>query len=104
MPWGGFGDSGFGKEGVRYAVRDMIEDKLVVIHPRSGVTQVGTVLSLPGGRARRAGGLAFDLAWIDLEHGALSVADAQALAIGLAAAGCEAHVRLPGAAPSASPR
>jgi glyceraldehyde-3-phosphate dehydrogenase (NADP+) len=33
MPWGGFGASGFGKEGVRYAVRDMTEDKLVVIHP-----------------------------------------------------------------------
>lgn len=33
MPWGGFGDSGFGREGVRYAVRDMLEDKLVVIHP-----------------------------------------------------------------------
>jgi glyceraldehyde-3-phosphate dehydrogenase (NADP+) len=33
MPWGGFGASGFGKEGVRYAVRDMTEDKLVVVHP-----------------------------------------------------------------------
>jgi acyl-CoA reductase-like NAD-dependent aldehyde dehydrogenase len=33
MPWGGFGTSGFGKEGVRYAVRDMTEDKLVVVHP-----------------------------------------------------------------------
>ncbi len=33
MPWGGLGDSGFGKEGVRYAVRDMVEDRLVVIHP-----------------------------------------------------------------------
>ena len=33
MPWGGFGASGFGKEGVRDAVRDMTEDKLVVIHP-----------------------------------------------------------------------
>ena len=33
MPWGGVADSGFGKEGVRYAVRDMSEDKLVVIHP-----------------------------------------------------------------------
>jgi acyl-CoA reductase-like NAD-dependent aldehyde dehydrogenase len=33
MPWGGVADSGFGKEGVRYAVRDMTEDKLVVIHP-----------------------------------------------------------------------
>jgi acyl-CoA reductase-like NAD-dependent aldehyde dehydrogenase len=35
MPWGGLGDSGFGKEGVRYAVRDMVEDRLVVIHPGS---------------------------------------------------------------------
>jgi glyceraldehyde-3-phosphate dehydrogenase (NADP+) len=34
MPWGGFGASGFGKEGVRDAVRDMIEEKLVVVHPR----------------------------------------------------------------------
>ena len=33
MPWGGFGASGFGKEGVRDAVRDMTEDKVVVIHP-----------------------------------------------------------------------
>jgi glyceraldehyde-3-phosphate dehydrogenase (NADP+) len=33
MPWGGFGDSGFGKEGVRYAIADMTEEKLVVIHP-----------------------------------------------------------------------
>jgi glyceraldehyde-3-phosphate dehydrogenase (NADP+) len=33
MPWGGFGASGFGKEGVRDAVRDMTEEKLVVVHP-----------------------------------------------------------------------
>jgi succinate-semialdehyde dehydrogenase/glutarate-semialdehyde dehydrogenase len=33
MPWGGLGDSGFGKEGVGYAVRDMVEERLVVIHP-----------------------------------------------------------------------
>jgi acyl-CoA reductase-like NAD-dependent aldehyde dehydrogenase len=33
MPWGGVGDSGFGKEGVKYAVREMLDDKLVVIHP-----------------------------------------------------------------------
>jgi glyceraldehyde-3-phosphate dehydrogenase (NADP+) len=33
MPWGGFGASGFGKEGVRWAVREMTEEKLVVIHP-----------------------------------------------------------------------
>jgi len=37
MPWGGFGDSGFGKEGVRHAVRDMTEDKLVVVHPGSAL-------------------------------------------------------------------
>ena len=36
MPWGGLGDSGFGKEGVAYAVRDMVEDRLVVIHPGDG--------------------------------------------------------------------
>jgi acyl-CoA reductase-like NAD-dependent aldehyde dehydrogenase len=35
MPWGGFGASGFGKEGVRDAVRDMTEEKLVVVHPRA---------------------------------------------------------------------
>jgi acyl-CoA reductase-like NAD-dependent aldehyde dehydrogenase len=35
MPWGGFGASGFGKEGVRDAVRDMTEEKLVVVHPGS---------------------------------------------------------------------
>jgi acyl-CoA reductase-like NAD-dependent aldehyde dehydrogenase len=33
MPYGGFGDSGFGKEGVRYAIEEMTEQKLVVIHP-----------------------------------------------------------------------
>jgi acyl-CoA reductase-like NAD-dependent aldehyde dehydrogenase len=33
MPWGGFGASGFGKEGVHDAVRDMTEEKLVVVHP-----------------------------------------------------------------------
>jgi acyl-CoA reductase-like NAD-dependent aldehyde dehydrogenase len=33
MPWGGFGASGFGKEGVPDAVADMTEEKLVVVHP-----------------------------------------------------------------------
>lgn len=33
VPYGGFGDSGYGKEGVKYAVREMTEEKLVVIHP-----------------------------------------------------------------------
>jgi glyceraldehyde-3-phosphate dehydrogenase (NADP+) len=36
MPWGGFGASGFGKEGVRDAVLDMTEEKLVVVHPGDG--------------------------------------------------------------------
>ena len=33
MPWGGVGDSGFGCEGVRYAIRELSDLKLVVIHP-----------------------------------------------------------------------
>jgi acyl-CoA reductase-like NAD-dependent aldehyde dehydrogenase len=33
MPWGGVGDSGFGREGVKYAVAELSDHKLVVIHP-----------------------------------------------------------------------
>lgn len=33
MPWGGVGDSGFGREGVRFAAREMTEERLVVVHP-----------------------------------------------------------------------
>ncbi len=33
MPYGGVRESGFGKEGVRYAMDEMTEHKLVVIHP-----------------------------------------------------------------------
>jgi acyl-CoA reductase-like NAD-dependent aldehyde dehydrogenase len=33
MPWGGRGDSGFGREGVKYALQELSEPKLVVIHP-----------------------------------------------------------------------
>jgi acyl-CoA reductase-like NAD-dependent aldehyde dehydrogenase len=33
MPYGGVGDSGFGKEGARYAMEEMSERKLVVVHP-----------------------------------------------------------------------
>jgi 2-keto-3-deoxy-L-rhamnonate aldolase RhmA len=62
--------------------------------------QVGTVLSLPGAALAELAGTALDLAWIDLEHGALGLGDAQAMAVGLAAAGCEAHVRLPDAGTS----
>jgi glyceraldehyde-3-phosphate dehydrogenase (NADP+) len=36
MPWGGVGDSGFGREGVGYALRELSEERLVVIHPEDG--------------------------------------------------------------------
>ena len=32
MPYGGLKDSGLGKEGPRHAIREMTEEKLVVIH------------------------------------------------------------------------
>ena len=32
MPYGGLKDSGIGKEGPRYAVREMTEEKMVVVH------------------------------------------------------------------------
>jgi len=34
MPWGGVGDSGFGREGVGYAVSELSDERLVVVHPR----------------------------------------------------------------------
>jgi 2-keto-3-deoxy-L-rhamnonate aldolase RhmA len=61
------------------------------------VTRLGTVLSLPDPALAELAGAALDLAWIDLEHGALSVADVPPLAIALQAAGCAALVRLPAA-------
>jgi glyceraldehyde-3-phosphate dehydrogenase (NADP+) len=33
MPYGGIGESGYGKEGIRYAMDEMTEHKLVIIHP-----------------------------------------------------------------------
>jgi 4-hydroxy-2-oxoheptanedioate aldolase len=59
--------------------------------------QIGTVLSLPGAALAELAGTALDFAWIDLEHGALGLGDVQTMAVGLAAAGCPAHVRLPSA-------
>ena len=32
MPYGGLKQSGLGKEGPKYAVREMTEEKLVVLH------------------------------------------------------------------------
>jgi 4-hydroxy-2-oxoheptanedioate aldolase len=59
--------------------------------------EIGTVLSLPGAALAELAGTGLDFAWIDLEHGALGLGDVQAMAVGLAAAGCAAHVRLPSA-------
>ncbi|MEA2392564.1 MAG: 4-hydroxy-2-oxoheptanedioate aldolase [Solirubrobacteraceae bacterium] len=56
--------------------------------------RLGTVLSLPDVALAELAAGALDLVWIDLEHGALSVRDAQAMAIAAKAAGCEAHVRV----------
>jgi 4-hydroxy-2-oxoheptanedioate aldolase len=57
--------------------------------------RVGTVLSLPGAALAELAGSGLDFAWIDLEHGALGLGEMQEMAVGLAAAGCAAHVRLP---------
>jgi glyceraldehyde-3-phosphate dehydrogenase (NADP+) len=32
MPYGGLKESGFGKEGPKYAIREMTEEKMVVVH------------------------------------------------------------------------
>jgi 2-keto-3-deoxy-L-rhamnonate aldolase RhmA len=57
--------------------------------------RIGTVVTIPDVTLAELVGQAFDLAWIDLEHGALACSDVPPLAVGLRAAGCEAHVRLP---------
>ena len=56
---------------------------------------VGTVLSSPDLVLAERIAQTFDLAWIDLEHSALSVRDALALAIALGSGGAHALVRLP---------
>ncbi|HID23461.1 MAG TPA: aldehyde dehydrogenase family protein, partial [Planctomycetaceae bacterium] len=35
MPYGGIKDSGLGKEGPRYTIREMTEEKMVVVHLKS---------------------------------------------------------------------
>jgi len=56
---------------------------------------VGTVISLRDVALAELLGTSLDVAWIDLEHGALTAADVPALAIALRAAGCRAEVRVP---------
>jgi 4-hydroxy-2-oxoheptanedioate aldolase len=59
------------------------------------VTRLGTVLSVADAALAESVAAAFDLVWLDLEHGALTVADVQALAIAVQGAGREAHARVP---------
>lgn len=57
--------------------------------------RIGTVISVPEVMLAELLGASLDVAWIDLEHGPLTVRDVPGLAIGLRAADCEAHVRVP---------
>jgi 4-hydroxy-2-oxoheptanedioate aldolase len=63
----------------------------------SGMTLVGTVLTLPGATAAELLAEPFDVVWIDLEHGALGPLDAQEMVLGAQAAGAYAMVRVPAA-------
>jgi 2-keto-3-deoxy-L-rhamnonate aldolase RhmA len=67
------------------------------------VIRLGAVLSLPDVVLAETIAEAFDLAWIDLEHGALDARDVAPLAVALRAASCEAHVRIPNAESDALP-
>ena len=61
----------------------------------SGKPLAGTVLTLPGATAAELVSEAFDVVWVDLEHGALGPLDAQEMILGAQAAGAYALVRLP---------
>jgi 4-hydroxy-2-oxoheptanedioate aldolase len=62
---------------------------------RAGRWLVGTVLSSPDPVLAERVAQSFDFVWLDLEHSALSVRDAQVLAIAVKAGGAAALVRLP---------
>lgn len=64
---------------------------------RTRETLVGTVLTVPSVALAELTAEPVDFVWIDLEHGALGVADVQPLAIACRAAGTAALVRLPDA-------
>lgn len=61
----------------------------------SGTCRIGSVITLPEVTLAELLGASLDLAWIDLEHGALGLGEVPGLAIALKAAGCQAHVRVP---------
>jgi len=58
------------------------------------MTRIGTLLSLADPVLAEAAGDSLDLAWIDLEQGAVTVRDAQALTLALQSRSCSALVRL----------
>jgi 4-hydroxy-2-oxoheptanedioate aldolase len=59
------------------------------------MNRIGTVLSSADPVLAEAAGDSLDLAWIDLEHGAITVRDAQLLALALQGRSCQAFARLP---------
>lgn len=59
------------------------------------MTEIGSVLSLADPVLAELTCRSLDFAWIDLEHGALTVRDAQSLTLAVQSTGCTAHVRLP---------
>jgi len=61
------------------------------------VTRLGTVLSIGDPVMAELAAQAFDVLWIDLEHGALSARDAQVLALAVQSTGAQAFVRVPSA-------
>jgi 2-keto-3-deoxy-L-rhamnonate aldolase RhmA len=62
---------------------------------RAGEPLLGTVITCRDPALAELVGVRFDLAWIDLEHSPIDVADMPALAIALHASRCAALVRLP---------
>lgn len=61
------------------------------------MTRLGTVLSIGDPVMAELAAQAFDLLWIDMEHGALSARDAQVLAMAVQSTGAQAFVRVPSA-------
>ena len=59
------------------------------------MTRLGTVLSIGDPVMAELIAQAFDVLWIDLEHGALSARDAQVLALAVQSTGAQAFVRVP---------
>jgi len=59
------------------------------------MTRLGTVISIGDPVMAELIAQAFDVLWIDLEHGALSARDAQVLAMAVQSTGAQALVRVP---------